>query len=74
MGRNYTPTSFLNDPDIQKERPERWIRGLAIFKSLDDFWTPFTLGAGPAPGYCVNLEPEARATSKYIAESTAYSG
>ena len=23
-------------------------------------WHPFTLGAGPAPGYCVSLEPEAR--------------
>ena len=32
----------------------------AVFKSFDDFWNPFTLGAGPAPGYCVNLEPEAR--------------
>lgn len=31
-----------------------------IFKSFDDFWNPFTLGAGPAPGYCMNLEPEAR--------------
>ena len=32
----------------------------AIFKSFDDFWHPFTLGAGPAPGYCMNLEPEVR--------------
>lgn len=32
----------------------------AIFKSFNDFWNPFTLGAGPAPGYCVNLEPQAR--------------
>jgi SAM-dependent methyltransferase len=32
----------------------------AVFKSFDDLWNPFTLGAGPAPGYCVNLEPEAR--------------
>jgi len=32
----------------------------AIFKSFDDLWNPFTLGAGPAPGYCMNLEPEAR--------------
>ena len=32
----------------------------AVFKSFDDFWHPFTLGAGPAPGYCMNLEPEAR--------------
>ncbi len=31
-----------------------------IFTSFEDFWQPFTLGAGPAPGYCVNLEPGAR--------------
>ncbi len=37
----------------------------AIFKSFDDFWNPFTLGAGPAPGYCVNLEPEAREQLRY---------
>ena len=31
-----------------------------VFKDFDDFWHPFTLGAGPAPGYCVSLSPEAR--------------
>lgn len=31
-----------------------------IFKDLDDYWLPFTLGAGPAPGYCVSLTPDAR--------------
>ena len=31
-----------------------------VFKDFDDYWTPFTLGAGPAPGYCMNLAPEAR--------------
>ena len=30
------------------------------FKDFDDFWQPFTLGAGPAPGYCSGLAPEAR--------------
>lgn len=25
------------------------------FASFDDFWHPFTLGAGPAPGYCAAL-------------------
>ena len=30
------------------------------FKDFDDYWTPFTLGAGPAPGYCARLGPEAR--------------
>lgn len=31
-----------------------------VFRDFDDFWTPFTLGAGPAPGYCTSLDPEAR--------------
>lgn len=25
------------------------------FRDFDDFWRPFTLGAGPAPGYCASL-------------------
>jgi ubiquinone/menaquinone biosynthesis C-methylase UbiE len=32
----------------------------AVFADFDDFWRPFTLGAGPAPGYCASLSPEAR--------------
>ena len=31
-----------------------------VFKDFEDYWHPFTLGAGPAPGYCTNLEPRAR--------------
>jgi hypothetical protein len=31
-----------------------------IFNDFDDFWRPFTLGAGPAPGYCVSPPDEAR--------------
>jgi len=31
-----------------------------MFRDFDDYWHPFTLGAGPAPGYCVKLAPEAR--------------
>jgi SAM-dependent methyltransferase len=31
-----------------------------VFKDFDDYWHPFTLGAGPAPGYCASLDPEAR--------------
>lgn len=31
-----------------------------LFRSFDDFWLPFTLGTGPAPGYCASLPPEAR--------------
>jgi SAM-dependent methyltransferase len=44
------------------------LRGIALraievptqFQNFDDFWLPFTLGAGPAPGYCMALAPEAR--------------
>ena len=31
-----------------------------VFKDFDDYWRPFTLGAGPAPGYCASLDPERR--------------
>jgi SAM-dependent methyltransferase len=31
-----------------------------LFKDFDDYWHPFTLGAGPAPGYCMSLDPDAR--------------
>jgi ubiquinone/menaquinone biosynthesis C-methylase UbiE len=31
-----------------------------VFGDFEDYWRPFTLGAGPAPGYCVSLAPEAR--------------
>lgn len=41
-----------------------------LFKDFDDFWQPFTLGAGPAPGYCMSLAPEARQRLKArLAES-----
>jgi SAM-dependent methyltransferase len=36
------------------------IEASSVFKDFDDFWKPFTLGAGPAPGYCMSLAPEAR--------------
>ena len=36
------------------------IKTPAVFKSFEDYWNPFTLGAGPAPGYRMNLEPDAR--------------
>lgn len=32
----------------------------AVFKDFEDYWHPFTLGAGPAPGYCMSLAPDAR--------------
>jgi SAM-dependent methyltransferase len=31
-----------------------------LFRDFEDYWHPFTLGAGPAPGYCASLPPEAR--------------
>jgi len=31
-----------------------------VFAGFEDFWRPFTLGAGPAPGYCANLDERAR--------------
>lgn len=31
-----------------------------VFRDFEDYWHPFTLGAGPAPGYCASLDPEAR--------------
>lgn len=33
---------------------------LTAFADFEDYWHPFTLGAGPAPGYCANLGSEAR--------------
>jgi len=27
-----------------------------VFENFEDYWRPFTLGVGPAPGYCVSLE------------------
>ena len=31
-----------------------------VFKDFEDYWHPFTLGAGPAPGYCMSLDINAR--------------
>ncbi len=31
-----------------------------VFSDFDDYWRPFTLGAGPAPGYVASLAPDAR--------------
>lgn len=31
-----------------------------VFAGFEDYWRPFTLGAGPAPGYCASLEPDRR--------------
>lgn len=34
------------------------------FASFEDYWQPFTLGTGPAPGYCASLPEEHRARLK----------
>ncbi|UZF90863.1 class I SAM-dependent methyltransferase [Bosea sp. NBC_00550] len=36
------------------------IEAPTIFQDFDDYWQPFTLGAGPAPGYCMSLKPDHR--------------
>lgn len=41
-----------------------------VFKDFDDYWRPFTLGAGPAPGYCISLDPDARQRLKEKLQDT----
>jgi SAM-dependent methyltransferase len=36
------------------------IEAPTVFRDFDDYWRPFTLGAGPAPGYCASLAPDRR--------------
>jgi ubiquinone/menaquinone biosynthesis C-methylase UbiE len=31
-----------------------------VLRDFEDYWQPFTLGAGPAPGYCASLDPAAQ--------------
>lgn len=31
-----------------------------VFRDFEDYWHPFTLGAGPAPGYCMSLDSASR--------------
>lgn len=38
------------------------------FADFEAFWHPFTLGAGPAPGYCMALPEENRAALKSLLE------
>lgn len=35
-----------------------------VFPDFDSFWRPFTLGAGPAPGYCLSLPEDWRSRLK----------
>jgi SAM-dependent methyltransferase len=36
------------------------LEAASVFRDFEDYWRPFTLGAGPAPGYCMSLAPDAR--------------
>jgi SAM-dependent methyltransferase len=38
----------------------RAIEVATVFADFDDLWVPFTLGTGPAPGYCASLDPTTR--------------
>lgn len=35
------------------------IEAPSVFADFDDYWRPFTMGTGPAPGYCASLAPAA---------------
>ena len=41
-----------------------------VFQDFEDYWHPFKLGAGPAPGYCASLAPEARQLLKERLQAT----
>ncbi|MBL4871810.1 MAG: class I SAM-dependent methyltransferase [Rhodobacteraceae bacterium] len=46
-----------------------------VFPTFDDFWHPFTLGAGPAPGYCMSLdEPHREALRGLLKETIGSKG
>ena len=37
-----------------------------VFRDFDDYWTPFLGGQAPAPGYCMSLSEERRATLREL--------
>ncbi|MEO1919114.1 MAG: hypothetical protein ABGW81_05310 [Paracoccaceae bacterium] len=39
-----------------------------VFATFEDFWRPFTLGAGPALGYCMSLEQPQREALRALLE------
>ena len=45
-----------------------------VFRDFDDYWDPFLGGQGPAAGYCMSLEPEARAQLRARLEATLPTG
>ncbi len=44
----------------------RAIETATAFEDFEAFWRPFTLGAGPAPGYCAALTDDGRAELKSL--------
>jgi len=44
----------LSEPEAAR------LEAASVFRDFDDYWRPFTLGAGPAPGYCASLPAAAR--------------
>lgn len=44
----------LHEPTVTR------LEASSVFSDFDDYWRPFTRGAGPAPGYCVSLPTEAQ--------------
>jgi SAM-dependent methyltransferase len=41
-----------------------------VFESFEDYWRPFTLGAGPAPGYCAALPADGRSRLRQRLQDT----
>jgi SAM-dependent methyltransferase len=60
--------AFCTPDNLARLVSDAGLRGVKVtaievptaFQDFDDFWQPFTLGTGPAPGYCMALAPEAR--------------
>lgn len=52
--------SGIDDPEIVP------IEIRTEFADFDAFWLPFTLGAGPAPGYCLSLPADQRGALKSL--------
>jgi len=60
---------FCTEAGLEEICKQAGLSGIAIslieieteFEDFDAFWMPFTLGAGPAPGYCMSLPADRRA-------------
>lgn len=52
-------SSLMRDADLSRAEYTP-IEIDTVFYDFADYWLPFTLGAGPAPGYCAALAPDAQ--------------